>query len=251
MFRSIRNAVLLIVSLSGVVFAQESREPIPVRTFALNKLTVASAAKLLAPYLQSATSGAFETGSDARAITVRGTKSELKMVDSLLAIFDRHPRAVLLRFQLIEATEDAKKDPRIADVDASLHELFRYSGYRLIGEGVVRNEEENPFKLSIGAEGITYSIGGDVFRIDDVGGSVRLTIRLEQPIVLPMMGGLELLFGTQLNVPVGQMIVLGSAAPRFYDGKATDTLTMAKLSQPPRLGKPIMLTVRAEFPVKK
>jgi hypothetical protein len=250
MFRSIRFTLLLLLSFSGLAFAQESRESIPVRTYSLKRLAVTDAAKLLSPYLQSAMSGAYETGSDARAITVRGTARELRVVDSLLAIFDSNPRTVLLRFQIIEATEDAKKDSRIAELDASLHELFRYSGYRLIGEGVARSEEVNPFQLSIGADGVSYNIAGSVYRIDDAAGSVRLGLRLGQPTLLPMMGNQDL-FGTQLNVPIGQMIVLGSAAPRFYDGKATDTLTMAKLSQSPRLGRPIILTVRAEFPSRK
>jgi hypothetical protein len=250
MIRSVRNAIMAALLLSGAAQAQDSREPVPVRTYTLKKLTASSAAKLLAPYLQSGPSGAFETGADARAITVRGTARELKTVDSLLAIFDRTSRTVLLRFQIIEATDDAKKDSRIADVDASLHELFRYTGYRLIGEGVAQTEEANQFALSIGADGVSYNISGDVVSADDAAGTVRLYLHLQQPVLLPMMGDQEL-FKTQLNVAVGKLMIAGSAAPRFFDGKSTDTLTMAKLTQTPRLGRPIILTVRPEFVGKK
>jgi hypothetical protein len=249
MFRSIRFALLMLVSLYGIASAQDAREPIPVRTYALKRLAVSDAAKLLAPYLQSMTSGAFESGADSRAITVRGSARELKTVDSLLAIFDRNTRMVLLRFQIIEVTDDAKRDPRISDVESSLRELFRFPGYRLIGEGITRTEEANGFRLSIGAEGVSYNVAGRVTNIDDVSSSVRLLVELDQGVLMPMIGPRRL-FGSQLNVPIRQIMVLGSAAPAYFDAKSTDTLTTAVLTRPLRLGKPIILTVRAEIPGK-
>jgi hypothetical protein len=246
MFRSIPFALLMLGSMSGVAFAQDAREPIPVRTDALKRLAVSDAAKLLAPYLQSATSGAFESGADSRAITVRGSVRELKTVDSLLAIFDRTTRTVLLRFQIIEVTDDVKKDPRISDVENSLRELFRFPGYRLIGEGITRTEEANGFDLSIGAEGASYNVAGRVSSVDDASGSVRLLVQLEQGVLMPMIGPRKL-FGSQLNVPLRQIMVLGSAAPAYFDAKSTDTLTTAVLTRPLRLGRPIILTVRAEI----
>lgn len=243
MIRSVLRigAVLLVTASSAI--AQDARDPIPVRTFALQRLEVKDAAKLLAPYLQSGGSGAFETGSDVRAITVRGTVRELKTVDSLLTIFDRAPRGVLLRFQIIEATEDAKKDPRIAEVDASLHELFRYTGYRLVGEGIAKTEESQRFDVSLGAEGASYSVRGSVISTDQASGSIRLSLSMDQPMVM----GTQSLFATQLTVPLGQMVVLGSASPRFYERKAGDSTSAAVLLQAPRQGRPVILTVRPDF----
>jgi hypothetical protein len=217
-----------------------------VRTYALKRLTVTDAAKLLAPYLQSATSGAFESGADSRAITVRGSARELKTVDSLLAIFDRSTRTVLLRFQIIEVTDDVKKDPRISDVENSLRELFRFPGYRLIGEGITRTEEANAFELSIGADGVSYKVAGRVSSVDDASSSVRLLVQLEQGVLMPMIGPRKL-FGSQMSVPIRQIMVLGSAAPAYFDAKSTDTLTTVVLTRPLRLGRPIILTVRAEI----
>lgn len=246
MIRSTLRAVVAMFFVASAAAAQAPRAAVPVRTFPLHRLAVKDAAKLLAPYLQSQASGAFETGSDVRAITVRGTKSELNSVDSLLAIFDRAPRSVLLRFQIIEATEDAAKDPRIAEVDASLRDLFRYTGYRLAAEGVAKSEEGQGFEVSLGAGGASYTVRGVVMTSDDANGTMRLSLSLEQPMMIPLMGA-QSLFSTQLVVPVAQVVVLGSASPRFYDRKGDDTNSVAAAVQTPRQGKPIILTVRPEF----
>jgi hypothetical protein len=247
MIRSTLCAAVSLLVLASTAHAQQPRAAVPVRTFPLHRLSVKDAAKLLAPYLQSELSGAFETGSDVHAITVRGTARELHSVDSLLAIFDRAPRSVLLRFQIIEATEDATKDPRISEVDASLRDLFRYAGYRLAAEGIARTEEaQQGFEVSLGAGGASYTVRGVVRSADDAGGTMRLSLSLEQPMMIPLMGN-QSLFSTQLVVPVGQVVVLGSASPRFYDRKGDDTNSVATAIQTPRQGNPIILTVRPEF----
>lgn len=246
MIRSTLRAVVAVLLVSGVASAQSPRAAVPVRTYPLHRLAVKDAAKLLAPYLQSESSGAFETGADVRAITVRGTARELSTVDSLLTIFDRVPRSVLLRFQIIEATEDATRDPRIAEVDASLRELFRYTGYRLAAEGIAKAEEARFFEVSLGAEGASYTVRGNILSSDEAGGTMRLTLALEQPMMIPLMGA-QSLFSTQLVVPVAQVVVLGSASPRFYDRNGTDTNSVSAATTAPRQGKPIILTVRTEF----
>jgi hypothetical protein len=177
---------------------------------------------------------------------VRGTARELNSVDSLLAIFDRVPRSVLLRFQIIEATEDVTKDPRISEVDASLRDLFRYAGYRLAAEGIARTEEAQGFEVSLGAGGASYTVRGVVLSTDDASGTMRLGLSMEQPMMIPLMGA-QSLFSTQLVVPVAQVVVLGSASPRFYDRKGDDSNSVAAAVQTPRQGKPIILTVRPEF----
>jgi len=246
MIRSTLRAVAALCLVAGSAHAQQPRAAVPVRTFPLHRLAVKDAAKLLAPYLQSPASGAFETGSDVRAITVRGTTRELASVDSLLGIFDRVPRSVLLRFQIIEATDDAIKDARIAEVDASLHDLFRYTGYRLAAEGIAKSEVGQSFEVSLGAEGASYTVRGTVLTSDDANGTMRLGLSLEQPMMIPLMGA-QSLFSTQLVVPVAQVVVLGSASPRFYDRRGGDTNSVAAAVQTPRQGKPIILTVRPEF----
>lgn len=251
MFRSTLRALILALLITGDARAQDARESIPVRTYTLKRLAVRDAAKLLAPYLQSAMSGAFETGEHAQAITVRGTAKELKTVDSLLAIFDRPRRSMLLHFQIIEATEETKKDPRISEVDASLRELFRYAGYRLVGEGIARVEEGfEGYETSVGIEGVSYTLGGRAWNVDDAANSVRLSLHLSQPTVVPMMNP-QTLFDTQVTAEFGHVIVIGSAAPRLYNSKPGDTLTVAKMAETPRTGRPIILTLRPELDSKR
>ncbi|MBX9928881.1 MAG: hypothetical protein K2X99_08210 [Gemmatimonadaceae bacterium] len=247
MTRSLLRTLALVLLGVRAATAQTASESIPVRTFTLQRLEVKAAAKLLSPYLQSAAAGAFEVGSDVRAITVRGTLRELRTADSLLAIFDRAPRPVLLRFQVIEATEEAGTDSRIVEVDASLRELLRYRGYRLIGEGLTKTEDAQPFEVSVGAEGASFTLTGYTESTDVAAGTIRLSVTLTQPTLMER----QTLFATKLTVPVGQTVILGSAAPRFWERKASDSTSTAPFLQAPRPGRPVILTVRPELPAKR
>jgi hypothetical protein len=44
----------------------------------------------------------------------------------------------VFRFQLIQAEDGAPSDPRIAEVEAALRGLLRFTGYRLVAEGIVQ-----------------------------------------------------------------------------------------------------------------
>ena len=68
-------AVLLVLGLPAPARSQDPRD-LPVRTFKLQNLSAADAAKLLAPYVNAPNGGVFEAGS-LNAITVRETHSML------------------------------------------------------------------------------------------------------------------------------------------------------------------------------
>src|SRR5688500_18304796 len=104
-------AVLLVLGLPAPARSQDPRDLL-VRTFKLQNLSAADAAKLLAPYVNAPNGGVFEAGS-LNAITVRETHSMLAVVDSLLRTHDRPRSVVTMRFQLIAALDSNHRDPAI------------------------------------------------------------------------------------------------------------------------------------------
>ncbi len=248
-----RNFVTAFVMLfaARTVVAQSS-DAVPVRTFSLHQLDVQSAAKLLSPYLQSPMAGAFESGRSAGVITVRGTNRELHTVDSLLRIFDRPKRTMLVKFQLLEPTDANTSDHRIVEASTALREVAPAAGYRLVGEGIARVEDREDFEMSISGSGARYALTGHAQSSSDGPQSIQLAIRLSQmaegfPTGVPSAFSQTVLFSTTVSLINKQIVVLGSAASPLGPRAAVDTAAAAKREVPPLSGRFIILTVRPEI----
>jgi hypothetical protein len=195
------------------VVAQEPT--VSVKTFPLHSLRPDDAAKLIAPYVQSAQGGVFDAGA-IRAITVRETPPVLARIDSLLREHDRPREVLVLRFQLIAALDTAppRADPSIATIDSVLRRLFRFGGYRLLAEGTTTAEERNEFSLTMVANERQFSLAGFVEAVETTAGrsTAGLTITLSDNGWLQGGSHPTRLFSTGLTMPLGQTLVLGSAA---------------------------------------
>lgn len=137
-------------------------------------------------------------------LTVRETRDNLARIEELLREYDRPKPVVRLTFQIIEANGGTETDPAIADVEAALRRLFRFDGYRLLGEVMVHGTEANEvfqeFDVpDLGASAIEAAIR-DV-RSDTAGGSVQMEVRFH--------AGSRTVFGTTVRVRAGQTAVLG------------------------------------------
>ena len=206
-------------------------EKLDVQTFNLDYRSGYEAADLIDPYIYGdraenpgAISATFE------AITVRETRDNLEKIGRVLAEFDQPTPGIRLHFQLIEADSFQEEDPSISDVTQELRSLFRFEGYRLLGEATVP-------VAGAGFEGQNFSqqfLGMDnPVRVDAIarvlrGGSVRL-----DPVELRDEWGQIL--ETSVNVKTGQTVVIGGGEARILDsgGRLTGTQTL-------------ILTVRAE-----
>lgn len=122
------------------------------------------------------------------------------------------PESVLLRFQIIHADGFTETDPAIADVSEALRELFRFRGYRLAAESVVRVTAGAEFRQTTAdADGVEYMIEGNAgMRGDNRSDSVRLSVQLWRTVPGPA-GSSAQMIQTMLTVPVGQTVVVGSA----------------------------------------
>lgn len=216
MHRSLFVTAALVSLGAGTVAAQDTT-PLAVRTFTLRNLRPEDAAKLITPYVMSRDGGVFEAGS-IRALTVRETPQVLARIDSLLRVHDRERQAITLRFQLIAAmdTGSSSADPAIGTIDSSLRGLLRFKSYALLGEGTTTAAEQQEFVLTIAAGTQQYGINGWIDQVNSgstpATAGIKLTLADNGHVgVLPRPTPTDL-FTTGLTIPLGQSVVLGSAA---------------------------------------
>lgn len=210
------NRLILWVVAIPVLFAIASitgcnSEPdLETRTFELMFIDDDVAADLVAPYIYFDR----EVGSGTMTVTegkltVRETNENLERIAGVLAEFDKQKPGVQLRFQLIEANGFASVDPAISEVESALREVFRFEGYRLLGEALVNGMEGSWLRQEIPSdEGQVFHLRSGIadVRTDSEGGSVELQVELEA------WG--DAVLATSLRVRAGQTAVLGSAALR-------------------------------------
>jgi hypothetical protein len=197
-------------------------DTIVVRTIPLQYLSNSDAAKLASPYLEGrGDAGVFSAGGSVHAVTLRASARMILVVDSLLRANDRAPVTVVLRLQIIAALDSTVRDAAIGEVDAELHNLFRFNGYRLLSQNIVRvNDNSNFQTLMRGPNGDQLTISGGIDGARRDGGkSVQLNVSVaHDPRTAEMLAGAvqtgrmhQELLSTWLSIPMGQTVVVGSA----------------------------------------
>ena len=195
----------LVLAVGSLGCAGDEIPELQTRTFELLHLEDEKAEQLIYPYVYGDREGApgILSAVDGK-LTVRETPDNLRRIEETLAEFDRPKPAVRLSFQIIEANGAAGMDPRIADVEEALRQLFRFEGYTLVGEIMVHGTEGNQvfqeFEVpDLGRSAIEAVIRN--VRTDSIGGSVQLEVRF--------MAAQRTVFGTTVRVRAGQTAVLG------------------------------------------
>jgi hypothetical protein len=177
------------------------------RTFVLQHLEPDAALALLGPYMGEDVKVA--TTKEPPTLRVTAPGDRLVEIERVIEQYDRAAPDVQLRFQIIEADGFTEPDPAIADVQQALGELFRFSGYRLAAE-VVAQVKAPGFvqQRAVAGEGQEYMIEAQVTRViqSDAGHAVELGVSLTSPQ--------GTILSTQLTVPSGQTVVVGSARAR-------------------------------------
>lgn len=207
---------IVVAIVTAPLGAQDAPSPVITRTIPLRHLRAADAARLVSPYVRHPQGGVYDGGA-VQAVTVTETALTLQRIDSLIRENDRSGAVLTFRFQLIAAEDTPARDVAIDSLDATLRKLFRYKGYRLLGEGTATAGEMESFSLTVAGGEDRFGLAGEVIAVQaGTGGAVRLRVRLARAT-----GGMyqgkptesEVLLTTGLTVPLGQTIVLGSAAP--------------------------------------
>lgn len=230
--RSLRSPLILLPILFLGACDGLGSPQLDVQTFNLEHRSGYEAAELINPYVfadRTDSPGTMSATMD--AITVRETQDNLEKIGRVLEEFDQPIPGVRLHFQLIEADSFQEEDPAIADVVKELRSLFRFEGYRLLGEAMVPvaggSQGRQMFSQRfLGVDNpIEIEAGARVLR----SGVVRL-----EPVQL--RDSWDELMSTSVNVSPGQTIVIGGTQTRtgLVGGSPTGE-------------RVLILTVRAEI----
>jgi hypothetical protein len=222
----VRRACAVLALIVPAPLVAQQQPQLETRTILLSNLRAADAARLISPYVRAPGGGVFEAG-NLQAITIVESPQVIARVDSLIRENDRAPAVLVFRFQLIAANDTPGRDPAIESLDSTLRGLFRYKGYHLLGEGTTSAGETEMFSMTIAGGEERFALAGEVLAVRaGPGGGARMRVRLARanPGMYegkPMQS--ETLLSTGLTVPIGQTVVLGSAAP----GGANQALILA------------------------
>ena len=224
--RFVKNGLFLLI-LGALLPGCDRTPELDVRTFNLQHRSGYEAAELVKPYVYGDREEAPGTMSAlANAVSVRETRDNLDKIERVLAEFDTPIPPVRLRFHLIEADSFQEEDPAIAEVVGELRSLFRFRGYRLLGEAMVTlsprsiNQQETEQRFVGPEEG--FVVRADV-RIDRAG-----AVRLE-PVLLYQENTGDQLLQTSVTVVQGQTVVIGGTRAR--EGDRSFILTVESLPQ--------------------
>jgi len=229
-----------VATVGIVMFVSSCGDRLETRTFPLDHVSAASIRPLIEPYVYSEGSTITEGTALYPSIAVRERPDVLDAIEEMVTEHDRPQSTVTLRFQLIEADGFTNTDPAIADVEEALRSLFRFTGYRLLGEAVMANmtpmlvvpDERDSWadyqaSQRVYAGNREYGIFTDVRSVtpsEEGGGVADLAVLLYQPA-----GSSPILLETSVRVPSGQTVVLGNAVGTSPENQ-------------------IILTVRPEIP---
>jgi hypothetical protein len=185
-----------------------------VRTISLDHLTAGQAAELVTPYL-SKDGQVFHSKETLNAVTVRDHSRNIERIRSMLSSRDASPSNVALHFQLIRATPGGEVGPGLDRIAEALGELLRFNGYQLMSEAVVSAAERGVVEQTLDGGAMPLQLGVRIndLRGSDNNGSAELQVELRRA-----SGGGNVL-ATNVVVPMGQTVVLGSAYPGS-DGNA-------------------------------
>jgi type II secretory pathway component GspD/PulD (secretin) len=193
------------VPLFLLIAAACGRTPnLETQTFELQYLRPDDAATMIDPYVYADRAGAPGriTHTD-QTLNVRETPDNLERIAAVLAQYDKPKPWVRLHFQIIEADGARTADPRIAEVEAELRKLFRFTGYRLLTEALLSGTARSNVSQMLG-EAQNFSIGVDIVDVRTVNdtGIVVMNVQLRS------VYGTGL--GSQINAREGQTVVLGN-----------------------------------------
>jgi hypothetical protein len=194
-------AVLVLLTLG----ACDKKRGMEVKTFELSRLSTDEAMTLLTPYVSE---GGYISGKN-KLLSVRERPERMKVIDELLKKYDGIGEAVdlLLEFRVIEANGFTQVDSSIADVEPTLRSMFRYRGYKLIGETQVRSREDGSFTQTAPE----FRINGAVQRVRAAGNEMRLPLRVSLEVPGQAGRGTKAELESTVTATIGKPLILGQS----------------------------------------
>jgi hypothetical protein len=162
--------MLLILSILTVTGCDRGDRGMETKTYVISRLTQEEALQLLTPYIRE---GGYLSGKN-HLITVREKPDRITVIEDLLKKYDGGGAVqdVAMKIQIVEANGFTARDTAIADIEQTLREMFKYRGYRLVGEALVRAREGSAFEQQVNG----YKINGNVGRMLADRGPIMITL---------------------------------------------------------------------------
>jgi type II secretory pathway component GspD/PulD (secretin) len=194
-----KRALLLLMLLVAGACDGERGRGMEIRTYELTRLNMDEALSLLTPYIRE--EGRL-SGKD-RLLTIREKPDRLKVIEDLLKKYDGGGESVdvVLNIQVIEADGFTAQDTAIADVEQTLRQMFKYRGYKLLGETRLQAREDAVF----GQSTPMFQIQGRVQRLREQNGEKRLPIELR--LEIPNAASIA----STVTATIGKPVVLGQS----------------------------------------
>lgn len=202
------NPGAFFVLFAGLTLSACGDGEMETRTFRLQSLDASQAEELIRPYVFEEREGApGELSVSASSLSVRELPENLDRIQAVLEEYDRTPSTLRLRFDLIQATSDSVSDPEIAGITDALRDILRFPGYRLeessviavtpgtISRQMLGGGDGEPYRLEVGVTGLWGPAD---------------SLMAQMGVWLDGAGGQQLL-ATQVSIPVGETVVLGSS----------------------------------------
>ena len=199
-FTHLAAAVVTIAMLGGCI-----ENELEVATIDLDYLTTKQALAIAEPYLSS-NGTLMSSDATLNSITVRDRRENVRRVQRVIDQRDASPQNVSLHFQVVRATETGAMDPQLAKVGTALRELLRFEGYQLVAQTMVSVSERRVVEQSLSGGSFPLQLGVRINDIAGGSGSVDMQVDLRR-------AGYPSLLATNVVVPMGQTVVLGSAYP--------------------------------------
>ena len=200
----------------------EPRHDLQAVTLRLEHLTPTEAQQLVAPHLsQQGTIRYAPRGGRDRGIvtmTIRDHRDNARHAATVVERADVATRNAVLHFQVVRASEAGSLDPALNNMGTVLRELLRFQGYQLVAQTTMNGSPGRRVeqKIDVGDMSLELAV-----RLNEASGdAVDMVVDLRRRGRVPFLN-------TNVVVPVGQTVALGSA----YPGAA---------------GEALILTVRAE-----
>jgi hypothetical protein len=162
--------ILLVIAIVALAGCDRGDRGMETKTYVISRLTQEEALQLLTPYIRE---GGYLSGKS-HLITVREKPDRIAVIDDLLKKYDGGGvvQDVAMRIQIVEANGFTARDSSIADIEQTLREMFKYRGYRMAGEALVRAREGSTFEQQVSG----YKINGAVGRLLADRGPISITL---------------------------------------------------------------------------
>lgn len=219
------GAVMIVTFWS--VTGSARRQRLAVRTVQLTRLTVDDAMALLTPYITTEHGAVFRAGSGVAAITIRERQERMDSLVRILREYDHPPSSVTLSLKSLIADDRGGLAAELTPLAAILAPLAEGGGLRVASSGIVSGTEGQTTmtQLGSGPSAVVVTVEIVSAQVLDTTLAVRLRVSVGRP------GEPGPLLRTDITVPLGRSLVLGTASTGTASPRPLVLLTPTRIGQ--------------------